>query len=158
MYSFSLHKQFKKCRCSTLKKDDILENITDCESGCNFCKFHNIYDKYEIIRKIPYVKIRDIIGFTNIINDEKILFDIMKNKTDNISFKDLYEILGQKSLKNMNISCVNKICGVVKKNIIKSNKNNISIKILQKIINNESLLSTHYRTIMNFILVLHLFH
>lgn len=154
----------KKCCCNKLKKDNTLENILSCESGCNFCHFHNILEKYEVVKLLPYSKIKDIIGFKDIIENEHILFDIMDSKCDNISFRDLYIILGQHSLKNMKHSCIKKICGVVKINIIKSKmakeytkttyKDSISIKILQKIINNESLLSIHYKTIMSFVLQL----
>lgn len=153
------------CFCTGLQKASIADEInrlaTLCSTNCKFCRFKRstkYSDIYRIIKCLHYNDIKSIIGIDAIVSDEKILEDIVKTKGGHIGFDDLNIIFDQKTLTNIETSVVEKICGVVEKNLIRqqsvyySHGDCMAIKLLRKMINNDSLLANQYRTIMGFVL------
>ena len=153
------------CFCTGLQKASIADEInrlaTLCSTNCKFCRFKRstkYSDIYRIIKCLHYNDIRSIMGIDAIVSDEKILEDIVKTKGGHIGFDDLNIIFNQKTLINIETSVVEKICGVVEKNLIRqqsvyySHGDCMAIKLLRKMINNDSLLANQYTTIMRFVL------
>jgi hypothetical protein len=145
-----------KCLCKNIKycsiNCNLLYNIAmQCSKICNFCNFKSKYDLYFLLKKLQYNQIKEIIGFNIIINNFKIVSDIVESYGITIPYDELNIFITKYSDILLQPNIVNNLFN----NIIKYNlKENNAKCLFISLLNTESFIAKYLDIVIKFLIVM----